>query len=144
MADSKYSCLGWCNDHRVARRLLRRRIEEDHSTQLSAIRGRFGDEVVSLRLVLTTTAGRPVVTPDIALSVFKDTAVALDADQARQLAAGLLRGAELAEQYATSRCRECRTPILPDDELCVLCRGAARRAAGPRLVAVNGETITAE
>ena len=74
--------------------------------------------------------------PGMSLRVFDGVPRALQPDEARKLAAGLLKGAEIVEAARSATCPGCQRPVVPAElesrQECYLCegkRGVAERAS---------------
>ena len=129
-------CPQWCTQHEVLDVIDDDgRLVERHHQWLYAQWAPIFPEWPSVALYISESSSLPFG-PGIALRRFDEPPGSIQPDEARRLAAALLKGAEIVEAARTATCPGCQRPVVPAElesrQECYLCegsRGVAERAS---------------
>ena len=130
------TCPDWCTQHEVLDVTDDEgRLVERHLQWLYAQYAPIQPDMPSIALYVIEASALSRG-PGMSLRTFDGLPMTLQPDQARTLAAALLKGAEIVEAARTATCPGCQRPVVPAElesrQECYLCegtRGVAERAS---------------
>ncbi|MHB8297970.1 MAG: hypothetical protein ACYDDW_05250 [Dermatophilaceae bacterium] len=126
------TCPPWCTQHEVLDvtdddgRLVERHLQWLYAQWVPACPERPSIAVYVIEASALSSG------PGMSLRTFDGVPMALQPDQARRLAAALLKGAEIVEAARTATCPGCQRPVVPAElenrQECYWCEGDRRVA----------------